>query len=139
MASKAKKLYFDLTGALAVTAGDSQIIKLTEETETTPTDRFGNLLAEVPAATSVTPVQVRQRNEVTAIFMPRTSGAVPVASTITVQFVDSSNNLSPAVGTAPAGASAVGLQNPCAKVTFIGGSGSVSGVLYIQRQHSIEA
>jgi hypothetical protein len=135
MAKKAKKLYFDLT----VLAGDSSIVKLTEENDTTPGDRYGNLLDIYPAATSVTPASVRQRAEITAFFVPRKALDTVVAGLVSVTFVDSSNSLSPALAPTPTGVSGVTLQNPCVRVNFAGGSGSLVGTLYIQRQHSIEA
>jgi hypothetical protein len=140
MALKARKLYFDI----AITGADSAIVPLTEESTTTTADRFGALLPTLAPLNGNSPARKKQANEITAVFVPRVHSGAATTPGYIVEFVDSNDTVSPfytagTTGTtlvsAKGGASAVFLRNPRVRIQS---SATISGTLYVQRQHSIE-
>lgn len=140
MATKAKKLYFDFSVSPAV--DNSQVFKLTAETDTTPGDRFGALLATMPPLTGDDQGKTLRAAEVTALIQ---SASQTLDTSLLVEFVDENDNPTPFYDTAThavaakAGHSAVFVQHPRVKISvpFVT-SGTFRGTLIVQRQHSIE-
>jgi hypothetical protein len=141
-ASLARKLYFDVD----ITGGSSVTFALTPEFATTPGDRWGGLLAPLPACDGNSNAKIKRAGEITAIFAPNagTSTLPPRTDFLQGRLDTTPGAVAPfftagATGTAvvpgKAGRSAVFVHNPRFKLfsTTI-----TSGILYIQRQHSIE-
>lgn len=153
---KIRKLYFDVAMHTGVT---SAAFLCTQFTAGTPGDRYGSLLQAALAATGSTPPGIKQKLAVSAWFQPsQVNGA---ASTISdyfpVDFVGA--NLTSRLPYLTVGNAAVATkagQEAIYSVTSgiardfgvrvrkVRASGtadslvSVNGVLYVQRQHSIE-
>lgn len=142
MALKARKLYFDIT----ISGNDSAIVELTEESASTPGDRWGAVLPTLTPCNGNSPARKKQQQEITAIFVPQgvAAGSTTFMPNFDVRFVDSNETAAPfytagttgtTVVAAKAGRSAVFLRNPRIQIRS---SASVQGTLYVQRQHSIE-
>ncbi len=166
MAKIAKKLYFDIIGLSAGSDVTIKLTEetITQATATTPGtgilvgrpgtggDRFGNLLDQLPALNGNSSPSEMARAEITAIWANASSSGGVSGPAVSVNFVQGLNDPTPgnaspfytAGGTGlttvntKAGASAAFITNPRVQIAAVGGSGSVSGTLYIQRQHSIE-
>jgi hypothetical protein len=132
-----KKLYFDMfVDGTAPSALYSRSVakQCTPINPSTPGDRYGGLLDALPALVASSPNEIKRRNSVAAWFQcAQVQGAVLGAC---VDFIPAggSATVPTAVFTNP-----IYTRNFRArlKVGFFG-MGSVRGVLYVQRQHSIE-
>jgi hypothetical protein len=156
---QAKKLYFDV---LLTATRSSQSFLCTQFTAGTPGDRYGSLLKALEACTASTPAGVRQQRAVGAWFAAsfygpqNTTTAQPRVTTTFVQPTANGNNLSltslPYVTSGGTVANKIGQTATdsvtsgvlrhfgvqVSKTNLPGGTVSVRGVLYVQRQHSIE-
>jgi hypothetical protein len=159
--NKTKKLYFDV--ALPTTR-TSQSFLCTQFTAGTPGDRYGALLAALEACTGSTPPGIKQRRAVSAWFQAAgyagQNATTPIAP-CGVAFVSptaNGNNLSlTQLRYLTVGGSQVAnkmgneaiygtagslrhfsVQVSKARAGSVGGTVTMHGVLYVQRQHTIE-
>lgn len=162
--AKHKKLYFDVTMGTTAT---SALFVCTQFTNGTPGDRYGNLLIALPALTGSSPASVKAQNAVSAWFQPNSAG-VTAASPWGVDFVGPTAGMTRGPQSNQAAVAAlhalpyltVGTLTPLAQFSghdaiysITAGTtrhiavrmrrrgtalSTVSGTLYVQRQHSIE-
>lgn len=162
---KAKKLYFDARLGSTTT---NQVFLCTQFTVGTPGDRYGTLLDAMEACTGSTLPGIKQRRAVGAWFQASdiagANATTPLTAMMGVQFVQpTANGTNKTALTAlpyltVGGASVVGkagneaiygtagsLRHFSVRIQKLRGTGSggggtvsVGGVLYVQRQHSIE-
>jgi len=147
----ARKLYFDV----AFTATQNvQVFACTPFRTGLVGDRFGALMAALQACTGSTPQEVKQRNEVTAWFQTTqaTVGTVipfnilfvgPTVGTninpTTLPFLTQGGTVSAKNGHSAVFGTAGSLRHFSVKVSkYKTTTGVASGILYVQRQHSIE-
>lgn len=150
-----KKLYFDLSYTFTVSQRVSTVtaFQITQNASG-PFDRYGGLLSQLPVITGGSPADIKRQNAVSAWFA-ETSGTKIldntscIQTTAAVRFVRSDGTtpityLTAGGGTvaAKAGTDAVYSQNPFVQVRLyresVGVTMSGAGVLYVQKQHSIE-
>jgi len=160
-----RKLYFDIAFNRAAT---NVVVPCTQITNGTPGDRYGGLLATLEACQGGTPSAIKAKNAVSAWFQPNfislsnASNAALGPKPFAVDFVSpkaagtnvTATALPYLTGTANGGVTVVAAlagheaiysitagtpRNFSCRVRRPGASGvSVSGTLYVQRQHSIE-
>jgi hypothetical protein len=159
-ATKRKKLYFDFSIGINATR---QIFPATQFTSSLTGDRYGGLLDALEACTGSSPADIKRRNEVSA-WVQRTAQVysnTPMATSgqLSVQFVypTSGNGTGPVVPLpfmtpgftftdGKDGSSAVfGVAGTPRHFSIVvrrpsnaNIASTVRGVLYVQRQHSIE-
>lgn len=159
-AIRRKKLYFDVSLVGAVKA---QVFPCTQFRISYTGDNFGAVLDDLPPLTNTSPSESKRRNSVCAWFQPTdgqslpdlAAGTAPVLarnSHVFVRFVNATTSTSPTFptdltfpGLLP-GSSPIGTRHFSVLVARPGGdfldnngtSPTVRGVLYVQRQHSIE-
>jgi hypothetical protein len=159
-ATKRKKLYFDFSIGINATRA---IFPATQFTSSLTGDRYGGLLDALEACTGSSPADIKRRNEVTAVAQ-RTSvvynnSMVSTGGNFSVQFIQPTTGngtgpvtplpfMSPGVlfTDGKDGNSAVfGVAGTPRHFSVVvrrmpgGGVGTTArGVLYVQRQHSIE-
>jgi hypothetical protein len=143
--AKVKKLYFD--AAVQVNTGvarNLQLFNATAVTVGTPAnDRYGNFLDTLAALTAGSPSASKTRNAVTAVFVPSnlTNGAD--GGTAVDAFVDFVAPLPTAVNVDTAGIADPVLSSNFRvrlRISKLAADSTVNatGVVYVQRQHSIE-
>lgn len=149
MATKRKKLYFDVTLPAGLGAAGGLIARNFPCTQFRSTgsytgDIYGGVLDDVPALTTSAPSETKRRNEVSAWFVPTsaqalqlTLGAIAVAFTIptTVQTITAATLLVNTAG--PDGSTPIYTRHFGVQVRRYG-QATMTGRLYVQRQHSIE-
>lgn len=157
-----RKLYFDITFNRATT---NVIVPCTQITASSPGDRYGGVLQAVEACQGATPSSVKAKAAVSAWFVPNQvvlSNATASAKQFAVDFVSpkaggtnvTATGLPYLTGSAGGGVTVVtqfagheaiysitaGIaRNFSCRVRRAANAGvSVSGTLYVQRQHTIE-
>jgi hypothetical protein len=160
---KRKKLYFDLSLSRAVT---NVVVPCTQYTSgTVPGDRYGGLLDAYPAVQGGAQAGEKAKLAVSAWFQPNSFGGTVAAGVIDVMFVGPTAaasgigaipRLKYLTGTAGGGITAVNALSGHEAIYSItagiarhfavkvhrnavsGIAATISGTLYVQRQHSIE-
>jgi len=159
--AKHKKLYFDVTMG---TTWTNAAFPCTQITNGTPGDRYGNLMAALPALTGSASPSVKAQNSVCAWFQPNSAG-VTAAAPWAADFIQATATMvrGPqgtlagvhALRYLTVGNTAVAQFSGHDAIYSVAGAGAplhfavrlrrrgtalctVSGTLYVQRQHSIE-
>lgn len=162
LGNKARKLYFDANLTATIT---NQSFLCTQFTAGTPGDRYGSLLTALEACTGSSLSGIKQRRAVSAWFQPARvvaqSATTPLNILMGVRFVQPTSNgtnkaaltglpyltvggaaVAAKIGQEAIYGTAGSLRHFAVQVQKLrslgGGNITVAGVLYVQRQHSIE-
>ena len=144
MATKRKKLYFDVAFAAGAANGAARNFPCTQFRDSYTGDIYQGVLDALPPLASATPGEIKRRNEVTAWFVPAnaqalqlTVGAIAVAfiNPTTVQTITAATLLTNPNG--PDGTTPIYTRHFGVQVRRFG-TATMTGRLYVQRQHSIE-
>lgn len=162
LGNKVKKLYFDANLTATIT---NQSFLCTQFTAGTPGDRYGALMQAMEACTGSTQSGMKQRRAVSAWFQPSrivaANATTPLNILMGVRFVQPTSNgtnkaaltglpyltvgggaVAEKIGQEAIYGTAGSLRHFAIQVqklrSLSGGAITVAGVLYVQRQHTIE-
>jgi len=144
MAIKRKKLYFDVTFGTGALSGTARNFPCTAFRSSYAGDIYEGVLDDLAPLVLASPLEDKRRNEVSAWFAPVNASALQLTmGAIAVAFINATNTQTITAATlltnpaGPDGSTPVYTRHFGVQVRRYGVA-TMTGRLYVQRQHSIE-